>query len=354
MDIIAQDAPAGRFSRRQALVASGAMLLACATLGTPASAAVGNQESWRFCSKCFSMFWDGASNKGACPAGGGHVAQGFSFTPHYDDAKPETGTIQYEWRFCSKCYAMFYNNGPRGKCPSGGVHAAQGFNFGLVHDGSPSSGQTEWRFCQQCFALFYNGGSFKGKCPAGGSHVAQGFVFSIPFHADTAAAPPLPEFLAFDNNSITFDGGVPVGGNSHVVLHQDGRVEFRSHFRDSGAPDYWYSITWAMYATDGTVFRVHHRAKVIGHVFGSGQSDRNSDFNQTVTNNAVTQHWPALVKANLARMSAHTAASIGGLIDTAEEAVKDIKSAVDEAEKLAQAGQTVYSTVSTVVDIIAG
>jgi hypothetical protein len=354
MDFTAQDAPAGRFSRRQALVASGAMLLACATLGSPASAAVGNQESWRFCSKCFSMFYDGAGFKGACPAGGAHTAQGFYFTPHYDDGKPETATIQYEWRFCSKCFAMFYNNGPRGKCPSGGVHTAQGFNFGLVHDGSPSSGQTEWRFCQQCFALFYNGGSFKGKCPAGGGHVAQGFVFSIPFHADAAAAPALPEYLAFDNNSITFDGGVPVGGNSHVVLHQDGRVEFKSHFHDSGAPDYWYSITWAMYATDGTVFRVHHRAKVIGHVIGSGQSDRNSDFDQTVTNGAITQHWPALVKANLARMSAHTAASIGGLIDTAEEAVKDIKTAVDDAEKLAQAGQTVYSTVSTVVDIIAG
>jgi hypothetical protein len=168
---------------------------------------------------------------------------------------------------------------------------------------------------------------------------------------DGAAAPALPESLAFDNNSITFDGGVPVNGNSHVVLHQDGRVEFRSHFHDSGAPDYYYSITWAVYATDGTVFRVHHRDKVQGF---PAKSARTSNFDQTVTNGAITQHWPALVKANLARMSAHTAASIGGLIDTAEEAVNDIKSAVNDAEKLAQAGQTVYSTVSTVVDIIAG
>ena len=357
MDSFDHDALARRPSRRQALVTAGCVLLASAGLGTAASAAVGNQDSWRFCYRCFSMFWDGG-NKGTCPAGGAHIAQGFTFTPHYDDAAPETGTMQYSWRFCSKCASMFFNGGARGKCPSGGAHVAQGFNFGLNHAGSAPASQTEWRFCQKCSALFYNGGSSKGQCPAGGGHLAQGFVFNLPFHGVDAAAESapaaLPEFLAFDNNSITFGGGVPVGGNSHVTLHQDGRVEFKSHFHDSGAPDYWYSITWAMYATDGTVFRVHHRAKVIGHVLGSGQSDRSSDFDQTVTNGAITQHWPALVHANIARMSAHTAASIGGLIDTAEEAVQDVKKAVDTAQKIAQAGQSVYEAVSTVVDVIAG
>jgi hypothetical protein len=304
------------------------MLLACATLGSPASAAVGDQESWRFCDKCFSMFWDGAANKGACPAGGGHHAQGFLFTPHYDDGAPETGTIQYNWRFCFNCRAMFYNNGPRGKCPSGGSHVAQGFNFGLVHDGSASSGQTEWRFCQQCFALFYDGGSFKGRCPAGGGHVAQGFVFRIPFHTDAAAAAPaLPESLAFGNNSITFDGGVPVGGNSHVVLHQDGRVEFQFHFRDAGHTDSVYSITWAIAASDGQIFTFHHRGSLAGHLFGTKQSDRSISFDQTVTNGAVAAHWPALVRGNVARMSAHAALTLGDLLDTVKTAVQDAQEA---------------------------
>jgi hypothetical protein len=322
------------------------MLLACATLGTAASAAVGDQDSWRFCSKCFSMFWDGSDNKGACPAGGAHIAQGLLFSPHYDDAAPAVPAIQYDWRFCSKCNTMFYNESPRGKCPSGGSHRAQGFNFGLNHAGSaPPSSQTEWRFCQQCFALFYNGGSTKGRCPVGGAHVAQGFVFNLPFHAGAAAAPTdLPDVLAFDNNSITFGDGIAAGGNSHVKLHRDGSVEFRSHFHDSGAADYWYSITWAVYASDGTVFKLHHRAKITGHVFGSGQSDRNSNFNETATNDAVAQHWAALARANTARMSAHTAATFGDLVDTGKEAVDDV---VEAAKTFGEA----YQTVSTVVDI---
>jgi len=36
------------------------------------------------CEKCFSMFFDGSGNKGKCTAyGGGHVAQGFLFPPHW-------------------------------------------------------------------------------------------------------------------------------------------------------------------------------------------------------------------------------------------------------------------------------
>ena len=45
------------------------------------------QPAWRFCQKCEAMFFDGFPNKGVCPAGGGHQAQGFMFVlPHVDDA----------------------------------------------------------------------------------------------------------------------------------------------------------------------------------------------------------------------------------------------------------------------------
>lgn len=49
------------------------------------------QPGWRFCDKCFGMFFDGhPENKGHCPAGGPHHGQGFVFylahrgfpTPH--------------------------------------------------------------------------------------------------------------------------------------------------------------------------------------------------------------------------------------------------------------------------------
>jgi hypothetical protein len=220
---------------------------------------------------------------------------------------------------------MFYNASTRGTCPSGGVHAAQGFNFGLDHDGAAApSSQSEWRFCERCFALFYNGGSNKGRCPAGGGHVAQGFVFDLPFRA--VAATDAPEVLAFDNDHITFDDGVAAGGNSHVRLHRDGRVEFASHFHDSGSVDYWYSITWAIYASDGTVFTLHHRAKIVGHLT-SGQADRNSNFHGDTTNAEVALHWTALAKANVGRMSAHVAVTFGGLPDTTRQAVDDVVAA---------------------------
>lgn len=42
-----------------------------------------NDAGWRFCSKCYAMFWDATQQKGKCPAGGGHSAQGYKFVlPH--------------------------------------------------------------------------------------------------------------------------------------------------------------------------------------------------------------------------------------------------------------------------------
>ena len=346
MDTIFHNAIAGRPSRRQALIASGLTLLAFSHLGGTALAAAGDQEPWRFCDKCFAMFFAGGGTKGKCPADGGeHHAQGLLFAPHYDDATPAQPSVQYNWRFCSKCFAMFYNGSAQGRCPSGGVHVAQGFNFGLNHAApAPPSSQTEWRFCQQCFALFYNGGSSKGRCPAGIEHVAQGFIFNLPFRSGEAIAPGSPlDVLAYDNNSIRFPKGIAADGNAHVKLHRDGHVEFTAHFHDSGATDYYYSITWAIYASDGTIFTLHHRDKVIGHITG-GQADRNNNFNGDTMDADVAQHWTALTRANTARVSAHVATSLDGLLDTAKQAVDAV---IEAATIYGEA----YQTAGTVLSI---
>src|SRR5664279_4381280 len=280
MDTIVRDALAGRLSRRQALVASGLTVLAYSSLGGTASAAVGDQESWRFCDKCFEMFFDGSVQKGKCPAdGAGHTSQGFAFFPHYDDSEPSEPNVQYDWHFCSKCFALFYNGGSsKGRCPVSGGHVAQGFNFGLNHAAdAPPSFQTQWRFCQQCFALFYDGGPAKGRCPAGQTHIAQGFFFNLPYHAPAPGS--LPDLLRYDEFSITFKDGIAANANSHVRLHSDGTVEFTSHFHDSGAQDYVYSISWAIYASDGWVFTLQHSGNIKGHLTG-GQSDRDSNYSE--------------------------------------------------------------------------
>jgi len=33
-------------------------------------------------------------------------------------------------------------------------------------------GQNNWRFCSKCFCLWYNGLPTNGVCPAGGEHIA--------------------------------------------------------------------------------------------------------------------------------------------------------------------------------------
>ena len=30
------------------------------------------QDNWRFCTKCYSLFWNGYSTQGVCPEGGAH------------------------------------------------------------------------------------------------------------------------------------------------------------------------------------------------------------------------------------------------------------------------------------------
>lgn len=38
------------------------------------------QDKWRYCEKCFVMFYWGYPTNGVCPVGGGHRAQGWNFT----------------------------------------------------------------------------------------------------------------------------------------------------------------------------------------------------------------------------------------------------------------------------------
>lgn len=34
------------------------------------------QDNWRFCNKCFTLWWNGAPTNGTCPAGGAHDGRG--------------------------------------------------------------------------------------------------------------------------------------------------------------------------------------------------------------------------------------------------------------------------------------
>ncbi|THA76080.1 hypothetical protein E6R60_15145 [Streptomyces sp. A0642] len=110
--------------------------VAAGTFAAPAAAkpagAQATQNNWRFCQKCFAMYYWGYPTDGVCSAGGSHSAQGFNFVLPHD--VPASSTAQNNWRFCQKCFAMYYWGYPTdGVCPSGGSHSAQGFNFVLPH-----------------------------------------------------------------------------------------------------------------------------------------------------------------------------------------------------------------------------
>ena len=206
--------------RRVLLGASAALAAPMGLFGMAPSAAAqsGAQQDWRYCQKCAGMFWNGAADKGRCPAGGAHIGQGFQFLLHYDAGKGNGGEYQYDWRFCSKCKGLYWDGSAnKGRCPAGKGHAAQGFNFGLDLHKPAGRSQSDWRFCQKCDGLFWSG--TKGSCAAGGAHVAQGFVFSVPYQSNKDVDPAklvvdavndaLPQALKLAEPALLAEMGAP-------------------------------------------------------------------------------------------------------------------------------------------------
>ncbi|MEV4315366.1 hypothetical protein [Actinocrispum sp. NPDC049592] len=135
-----------------------------------------NQEHWRYCGKCQSLFFDGYDDKGKCPAGGGHQAIGFDFVvPHDRGSVPD---FRSGWAFCDRCSSMFRG----GVCPAGGAHRKAGYDFCLPY-GFPETRQWQgsWRGCRDCGVLFFDGYPAKGRCPVNaGGHRADGETYVLP------------------------------------------------------------------------------------------------------------------------------------------------------------------------------
>jgi hypothetical protein len=112
--------------------------------------------------------------------------------------------------------------------------------------------------------------------------------------AGLQSAPPPPEAaplakIEIDTGYITFGGGVPVGGFSHLTIYSDGSYGYTGHFHVSGAPSYNYGLVWVVKDSQGRPFSFSHGGRLHG-TFESGPRD--DDWAFTNTDQRLAQFWP--------------------------------------------------------------
>lgn len=115
--------------------------------------------------------------------------------------------------------------------------------------------------------------------------------------------PTLPSQLGpYDTGYISFDNGIPVGGNGSLTLYQDGTYSFTCHFHDSGAPSYDVDFVWVIASNSGMAFSFEAK----GHVAGTFESgSRDWDFTQTGQNDQIKAAWSDLCAGYHYRWSAY-------------------------------------------------
>jgi hypothetical protein len=136
------------------------------------------QPGWRWCSKCYGLFFSGNPSQGSCPVDRGAHDGATSGAYSVDLDAPHQGG-QSAWRWCAKCQGLFFGGNPtQGRCAAdGAAHYGSGSgDYTLDSEGptAPTGAQPGWRWCNQCQGLFFAGGSTLGTCPSGGPHGAEG------------------------------------------------------------------------------------------------------------------------------------------------------------------------------------
>ena len=95
---------------------------------------------------------------------------------------------QSNWKQCRNCFALYWalHDIDAGFCPASGQHVRPWRSVpGAAHlDRAVAFGQSDWRFCVKCFSLFWDGGDeVNGVCAGdGGPHEAAGAISRCPSH----------------------------------------------------------------------------------------------------------------------------------------------------------------------------
>jgi hypothetical protein len=295
---------------------------------------MGVQNSWRYCEKCFVMFYDGGSFPNVCPAKGTHSAQGFDFDLPHDI--PETPNAQSNWRFCDKCRAMFYDGGRfPNTCPSGGAHSAQGYNFTLPHDIPPTpSAQDAWRFCDKCCSMFYAGRSEQGVCAAGGAHSAQGFTFVL--------SHDLPTTLTWDNlgtgtGNTTSSGSTECSYSVSLAIQMDGTCQFSGFYTNRGdvpivtAPAQQYGVSAVVFDSNGHAYSFSSG----GSLPSAPQAGCTQNWNTTQVAQPIANNWNLIAARNFMQYGYHNDTNVADWFSEITAAVASLASDVETVMAIA-------------------
>jgi len=94
------------------------------------------QSKWYSCKYCRALIFGGYPQSGRCPAtrGGHQFDKTFHYVLPHDIAV--TAKSQNRWRYCGKCFSMFYDgDAAKGICAADKQgHVAQGYDFVLPFD----------------------------------------------------------------------------------------------------------------------------------------------------------------------------------------------------------------------------
>jgi hypothetical protein len=79
------------------------------------------QIGWKYCVNCKTLFWGGCESTSSCPAGGTHNSTGSSTYGLLFQNDGTFSPVQSNWKYCSKCKSLDYA-GASGVCYDGYDH----------------------------------------------------------------------------------------------------------------------------------------------------------------------------------------------------------------------------------------
>lgn len=244
------------------------------------------EAEWRWCDKCYGIFWNGYQSKGRCPSGGGHNPHATDnyFLPKSDGN--DTPKTQSRWRWCDKCYALFFNGySPQaGKCPAGGGHNAATNSVYRIPHSVPSDGTNRagYRFCTKCFWMFWDGYNTKGNCPGGGGHTAAGHHFVLPHN--------LPQTYS-KRVELRTDGWAPISGWTEISCKSNGDFSFAGHIRNSGAINIRFTLGVALVSPTGNSFGFAAVSKKVDGTQVLIDRQRNYDWTNAGNDPQIASMW---------------------------------------------------------------